>query len=179
MNITRVTIASFSPTGTTKRTLRAIAEGFGCSELTEIDWTEPESRADILKCGPDEVVIAGMLVYYGRIPSPFHKGLPLRGQGTPFVPVAVYGNRHYDDAVLELKTPPTSPSCAASAARCGPRPTASTARSRRSTCPDTRPTGNTSPRRSRPRCSTPTPASAAVSAPADARSASSIPKPLP
>ena len=28
----------------------------------------------------------------------------MRGEGTPFVPVAVYGNRHYDDAVLELKT---------------------------------------------------------------------------
>ena len=45
-----------------------------------------------------------MPVYYGRIPSLFHEGLPLRGEGTPFVPVAVYGNRHYDDAVLELKT---------------------------------------------------------------------------
>lgn len=28
----------------------------------------------------------------------------MHGEGTPFVPVAVYGNRHYDDAVLELKT---------------------------------------------------------------------------
>ena len=45
-----------------------------------------------------------MPVYYGRIPSLFHEGLPLHGEGTPFVPVAVYGNRHYDDAVLELKT---------------------------------------------------------------------------
>ena len=113
MNITRVTIASFSPTGTTKRTLRAIAEGFGCSELAEIDWTDPESRADTLKCGPDELVVVGMPVYYGRIPSPFHKGLLLRGRGTPFVPVAVYGNRHYDDAVLELKTLGEAAGCAA------------------------------------------------------------------
>lgn len=80
------------------------AEGFGCSELSETDWGDPKSRAAILKTGPDELVIAGMPVYYGRIPSLFHEGLPLRGEGTPFVPVAVYGNRHYDDAVLELKT---------------------------------------------------------------------------
>ena len=86
--------------GTTKRTLRAVAEGFGCSELSETDWADPKSRAAILKIGPDELVIAGMPVYYGRIPSLFHEGLPLRGEGTPFVPVAVYGNRHYDDAVL-------------------------------------------------------------------------------
>lgn len=104
MEIKRVHIAYFSPTGTTKRTLRAVAEGFGCSELSETDWGDPKSRAAILKTGPDELVIAGMPVYYGRIPSLFHEGLPLHGEGTPFVPVAVYGNRHYDDAVLELKT---------------------------------------------------------------------------
>ncbi|MFR0873787.1 MAG: flavodoxin family protein [Bilophila wadsworthia] len=102
MEIKRVHIAYFSPTGTTKRTLRAVAEGFGCSELSETDWGDPKSRAAILKTGPDELVIAGMPVYYGRIPSLFHEGLPLHGEGT-FVPVAVYGNRHYDDAVLELK----------------------------------------------------------------------------
>ena len=105
MEIKRVHIAYFSPTGTTKRTLRAVAEGFGCSELSETDWGDPKSRAAILKTGPDELVIAGMPVYYGRIPSLFHEGLPLHGEGTPFVPVAVYGNRHYDDAVLE---PPRS-----------------------------------------------------------------------
>lgn len=90
MEIKRVHIAYFSPTGTTKRTLRAVAEGFGCSELSETDWGDPKSRAAILKTGPDELLIAGMPVYYGRIPSLFHEGLPLRGEGTPFVPVAVY-----------------------------------------------------------------------------------------
>lgn len=73
MEIKRVHIAYFSPTGTTKRTLRAVAEGFGCSELSETDWADPKSRAAILKTGPDELVITGMPVYYGRIPSLFHK----------------------------------------------------------------------------------------------------------
>ena len=62
MEIKRVHIAYFSPTGTTKRTLRAVAEGFGCSELSETDWADPKSRAAILKTGPDELVIAGMPV---------------------------------------------------------------------------------------------------------------------
>ena len=66
MEIKRVHIAYFSPTGTTKRTLRAVAEGFGCSELSETDWGDPKSRAAILKTGPDELVIAGMPVYYCR-----------------------------------------------------------------------------------------------------------------
>ena len=51
MEIKRVHIAYFSPTGTTKRTLRAVAEGFGCSELSETDWGDPKSRAAILKTG--------------------------------------------------------------------------------------------------------------------------------
>ena len=51
MEIKRVHIAYFSPTGTTKRTLRAVAEGFGCSELSETDWADPKSRAAILKSG--------------------------------------------------------------------------------------------------------------------------------
>ena len=117
MEIKRVHIAYFSPTGTTKRTLRAVAEGFGCSELSETDWGDPKSRAAILKTGPDELLIAGMPVYYGRIPSLFHEGLPLRGEGTPFVPVAVYGNRHYDDAVLELKTLGEAAGCVTLGAR--------------------------------------------------------------
>ncbi|MBS6142521.1 MAG: 4Fe-4S ferredoxin, partial [Bilophila sp.] len=71
MEIKQVHIAYFSPTGTTKRTLRAVAEGFGCSELSETDWADPKSRAALLKTGPHELVIAGMPVYYGRIPSPF------------------------------------------------------------------------------------------------------------
>ncbi|MFQ8889322.1 MAG: hypothetical protein ACLR7Z_14215 [Bilophila wadsworthia] len=46
MEIKRVHIAYFSPTGTTKRTLRAVAEGFGCSELSETDWGDPVPRRD-------------------------------------------------------------------------------------------------------------------------------------
>lgn len=78
MEIKRVHIAYFSPTGTTKRTLRAVAEGFGCSELSETDWGDPKSRAAILKTGPDELVIAGMPVYYGRIPSFLMRGAVAR-----------------------------------------------------------------------------------------------------
>ena len=111
MNIKRVHAVSFSPTGTTRRIVRAVAEGFGCGEVRETDWSDAATRAAGLDCGPDELVIVGMPVYYGRIPSLFHQALPLRGQGA-FVPVAVYGNRHYDDALLELKTLGEAAGCA-------------------------------------------------------------------
>ena len=192
MEIKRVHIAYFSPTGTTKRTLRAVAEGFGCSELSETDWGDPKSRAAILKTGPDELVIAGMPVYYGRIPSLFHEGLPLHGEGTPFVPVAVYGNRHYDDAVLELKTLGEAAGCvtlgaaAFVAQHClNPdmgrgRPDASDlAVMKRFGSALRARTRSTNRRRSRPSCWTPKPVSAAACAPGRARFGSLIPRHMP
>lgn len=104
MGIKRVYIAYFGPAGATKRTLWAVAKGFDCSELSETDWGDPKNRAAIPKTGPDGLVITGIPVYYERVPSLLHEGLPLRDEGTPFVPVVVYGNRHYDDAVLKLRT---------------------------------------------------------------------------
>ena len=64
MEIKRVHIAYFSPTGTTRRTLRAVAEGFGCSELSETDWADPKSRAAILKTDRRD---AGLLRTYSVV----------------------------------------------------------------------------------------------------------------
>ena len=72
MDIKRLHVAYFSPTGTTERTLRLVAEGFGCAETVWHDWGDPETRALPLDCGADEALIVGMPVYYGRIPSLFH-----------------------------------------------------------------------------------------------------------
>lgn len=105
LSVNNIHLCYFSPTGTTRLVLESIA-GSMKSEETRLhvhDWLSPESRTSILECSPDDLVLVGMPVYYGRIPSLFHAGLPLRGNGALFVPVVVYGNRHYDDALLELK----------------------------------------------------------------------------
>ena len=93
----------FSPAGTTRRTVRALARALGLGTASETDWTDPAQRTR-LDCGPDDLLIVGMPVYYGRIPSLFHAGLPLAGERTKWLPVVVYGNRNYDDALLELMT---------------------------------------------------------------------------
>ncbi len=106
MAVNSVRLFYFSPAGTTRFVLETIAAGMepaGSSRHVH-DWLSPESRAQCVECSPDDLVLVGMPVYYGRIPSLFHEGLPLRGNGARFVPVVVYGNRHYDDALLELKT---------------------------------------------------------------------------
>ena len=92
----------FSPRGTTKKTARAI---LGHQEkvlerdllgrpLTE-EWTLPAG----------EPVLVSMPVYAGRIPSICREMLlaHLKGHGNPAIAVAVYGNRDYDDALVELQ----------------------------------------------------------------------------
>lgn len=92
--------AYFSPTGTTCRVAAAIAGGFSCP-VTEMDL----SRADCTgQLGEDTVLLAAVPVYGGRVPGVALERLGrLRGEGQKAVAVVVYGNREFDDALLELK----------------------------------------------------------------------------
>ena len=103
MKINTVTCIFFSPTGTTKTLAEHIARSIGAEKVKMVDCTK---RSDRKKCGPfskDDLVILAAPVYYGRIPEEI---LPyfatLKGLQTPAIPVVVYGNREYDDALKEL-----------------------------------------------------------------------------
>lgn len=51
-----------------------------------------------------ELVIFAVPVYAGRVPAVAAAALAtLQGHRSPAIVLAVYGNRHYDDALLELK----------------------------------------------------------------------------
>ncbi len=93
----------FSPTGTTKAVVQAIAD-----ELFETgqdhDLTLPNARKEIPAIDQESVLIVGAPVYSGRIPFLFEevlKELPVSQQKV--ILVAVYGNRAYDDALTEMK----------------------------------------------------------------------------
>lgn len=92
----------FSPTGTTRTVVEAIAEEFEGEHVTwDMLRDVPETETEF---GPNELVIAGMPVYAGRIPGLCGAMLSkFRGRGTPTIATVVYGNRDYDDALLELK----------------------------------------------------------------------------
>lgn len=98
-----VHLVPFSPTGTTRRTLENIAAGMEEADVRIRDFTLSGGRGTPLSFTESDLVVIGMPVYYGRIPKLFHAGLPLRGNGAAAVYVVVYGNRAYDDALLELK----------------------------------------------------------------------------
>jgi len=103
MQINRVKLVYFSPTGNVRRTLKKIAEGIGC-EILEYDLTPFDARWQKYSFTAEDLVLIGMPVYMGRIPSiavEFFRGIT--AEKTPAVFVVSYGNRDYDDALLELK----------------------------------------------------------------------------
>ena len=103
MNIQSVKLAYFSPTGTTKAVVRGIARGINSGNVTCIDITRPEGRTQSLQTAENELLIVGVPVYMSRVPAHAGEWLQnLQAQNTPAVSVVVYGNRAYDDALLEL-----------------------------------------------------------------------------
>ncbi len=98
----KVTLVYFSPTGNTKKSLEAMSEGLGGID-ERVDLTVMTDKAFERHFEKDDVVLLGMPVYGGRIPAVARKRLEgISGEGTDCLVVVTYGNRHYDDALLEL-----------------------------------------------------------------------------
>lgn len=103
MDIKKINLVYFSPTGSTKKILKNIVKNIDI-EIVEINLTNFEARWGKYEFGEDELVIFGMPVYGGRLPAisnEFFRGLS--GSNTPAACVVSYGNRDYDDALIELK----------------------------------------------------------------------------
>lgn len=97
----KVTTLYFSATYTTKRVVEAVATAIS-NEIVAHDITN-NTATDKIAIPADELLVVGVPVYAGRVPAMAVERLRrFRGCNTPAVLVAVYGNRHYDDAVLEL-----------------------------------------------------------------------------
>lgn len=103
MDFNSITCIYFSPTGTTRRITENIAAGIQGERVVVSDCTKRSRRAEISGTFHDEVVILAAPVYYGRIPEPVVDCFTrLSANKTPAVLVVVYGNRAYDDALVEL-----------------------------------------------------------------------------
>ena len=104
MKIQSLKSAVFSPTGTTKSIVQAIARGINQSPTELIDITQPDARKHFLQTSEDEVLVVAVPVYIGRVPVILNEWLhSIKAHKTPTVCVVVYGNREYEDALLELK----------------------------------------------------------------------------
>lgn len=103
MNITKAKIVYFSPTGTTEKVIKSIVKGFECSQTDCLNITQTESRNKGLVLKKGEILVIGVPVYMGRVPALLADFLnSIRADNVPAVCVVVYGNRAYENALLEL-----------------------------------------------------------------------------
>jgi len=99
----------FSATETTKKVVTEIAKKLsenihGEMIVNSIDFTLPGVRKESVSFQKEDIVIVGTPVYAGRVPNVLLKYLStISGNGACAIPVVVYGNRNYDDALIELK----------------------------------------------------------------------------
>ena len=104
MDINSAKLVYFSPTNTTKKVVEGIAEGIQVETVEDLDLTPPEAGTRQYEEIHDGLAIIGTPVYGGRVPMDAVRRLErLKGNDTPAVVVVVYGNREYEDALIELK----------------------------------------------------------------------------
>ena len=103
MQINKIWLISFSPTRTSKSAVDALASGIQGIPFETHDLTYP-GKVPPIQFGADELVIIGVPVYAGRVAPLAVKRLEmLRGNNTPAVLVVTYGNRDFEDALIELR----------------------------------------------------------------------------
>ncbi|MBD5222394.1 MAG: 4Fe-4S binding protein [Bacteroidales bacterium] len=91
----------FSATGSTEEIVRDISGRFSGS-YTLLNLTAPLPDGLCIE-NPDDLVVIGVPVYAGRVPAPAVASLrKISGRRQNCVLICVYGNRAFDDALLEL-----------------------------------------------------------------------------
>ena len=107
MKINTVYAVYFSATGTTEKVVTHIASILGEQLEAGVEprcFTFPSGRVEPLVFGKGDLIVFGTPVYAGRIPNLLLKYLDtMEGNGALAVAVALFGNRNYDDALIEQR----------------------------------------------------------------------------
>ncbi|WP_432667251.1 EFR1 family ferrodoxin [Wukongibacter baidiensis] len=99
----KVHLIYFSPGGTTKRTVRNIAEGMGDVEIIEHDMLVQENRRKKYNFKSDDLVILGMMTGTKLFGVPQEVFNAIKGNNTPLVGVVMYGNGYYGKSLIFMK----------------------------------------------------------------------------
>lgn len=108
MKTTSVKAVFFSATGNTEKVVSMIAKRIAKKldlDVETIDFTLPQNRKEKVSFQPTDIVVFGTPVYAGRVPN---KVLPhvqdgFIGNGALAVPVVTFGNRNFDNGLIELR----------------------------------------------------------------------------
>ena len=106
----KIFTAYFSPTGSTKKAALALTSALADPDgFTEIDLSLPALAQYTFTA--NDIIVVAVPVFGGRVPAFALRQLAaLHGQNTSAIAVAAYGNRAYEDALLELSDSLTSQS---------------------------------------------------------------------
>lgn len=99
----KVAAVYFSPTRGSAKYAIEIAKAIS-GDFEEIDITCPENRTKKYSFGSDYLVVFGAPVYGGKLPlldQPLFSNI--LGDNTPAIFTVTYGNREFDDALLEMQ----------------------------------------------------------------------------
>lgn len=103
MNLNKTQLVYFSPTGTSKKVLEFLSRSVAFGEVSHLDLTSPLDRLPV-SIPADELTMIAAPVYAGRVAATAVARLKkIKGEGGPVVVVVLYGNREYEDALLELR----------------------------------------------------------------------------
>ena len=96
----------FSPTGGTKKVADAIASEISQktnSNIEKVDLTDHSMDFSSVKISQDDIAVIAVPSYAGRVPEIASKRISqIKGNGANTVIIAVYGNRDYEDTLIEL-----------------------------------------------------------------------------
>lgn len=103
MDINSTKLIYFSPSKTTRKVIEGISQGLQVVNVEHVDLTLSDAAIQKRSVFSDDLAVIGAPVYSGRLPGVAISRLrKLTGNGAPAVIVVVYGNRAYEDALLEL-----------------------------------------------------------------------------
>ena len=93
---------TFSPTGGTQKAADILTEALG-GQAAAVDLTDGGADSSAVVCAPEDIAVIAVPSFAGRVPDPAARRLAsVRGNGARAVLVCVYGNRAYEDTLLEL-----------------------------------------------------------------------------
>ena len=105
--ISRVYAMYFSPTGTTQTICETMAERMSQAlkaEKLTYDFTNIKDRSGSPDFNSEDFVVFGTPTYAGRVPNVLLKYLAtLNGNGAYAASIVLFGNRNYDDSLIELR----------------------------------------------------------------------------
>lgn len=93
---------TFSPTGGTQKAADLLTRALD-GACTAVDLTDSRADFSAVAFNPEDVAVIAVPSYGGRVPSTATKRLgTMKGNGARAVLVCVYGNRAYEDTLVEL-----------------------------------------------------------------------------